>query len=257
MTPVTVNVRLPIVLTVGVRTETEHQHAEISRAARSPSRRCRGHRRDRHDRPHRGHRRTGGDDGPDGDLPGPLQGLPARRTPRPWSRLPAAPSWPTTRRSASSSRSSGNTAFDDRIRANNKVEGVSATADYATQLDDVRGRRRPSGRSPATCRTRRPPTRDDVRRAAVGHAPDAHPGGARDHRRQPGGRRGHHRHRRRLPAPRPPGEHLRRRQRQLPERCAGPGRGGGRRRQRARHAHGGHDRRGRRTASGSSASPRT
>lgn len=30
---------------------------------------------------------------------------------------------------------SGNTAFDERVSANNKVEGVSATADYATQLD--------------------------------------------------------------------------------------------------------------------------
>jgi lantibiotic leader peptide-processing serine protease len=33
--------------------------------------------------------------------------------------------------------SSGNSAFDDQLRTDNKVEGVSATADYATQLDDV------------------------------------------------------------------------------------------------------------------------
>ena len=40
--------------------------------------------------------------------------------------------------------SSGNSAFDERIRANNKVEGVSTTADYATQLGGVAGRTRPT-----------------------------------------------------------------------------------------------------------------
>src|SRR5688500_8713687 len=33
--------------------------------------------------------------------------------------------------------SSGNSSFDETVRANNKVEGASATADYATQLDTV------------------------------------------------------------------------------------------------------------------------
>src|SRR3954453_1924174 len=32
---------------------------------------------------------------------------------------------------------SNNTAFDDRMRADNKVEGASATADYATQIGGV------------------------------------------------------------------------------------------------------------------------
>jgi subtilisin family serine protease len=32
---------------------------------------------------------------------------------------------------------SDNTAFDDRMRADNRVEGATATAEYATQLDDV------------------------------------------------------------------------------------------------------------------------
>jgi subtilisin family serine protease len=32
---------------------------------------------------------------------------------------------------------SGNSAFDETLRANNKVEGATATADYATKLDDV------------------------------------------------------------------------------------------------------------------------
>ena len=154
--------------------------------------------------------------------------------------------------------SSGNTAFDETMRANNKVEGATATAGYATQLGGARWRRDAAEGSQPGDLPNAPATdgRDVLRRCSGTCARCTRP---RPTRSPAGARRS-------SPAPSTPasttgtptcGRTFRRGQRQLSVRCAGPGHGGGRRRQRARHAHRRDDRRGGQRRRASSVSPPT
>ena len=149
-----------------------------------------------------------------------------------------------------------------RVRAascgkDNRVEGVSSTARFASKLQEPSGGDAEAAAGPQPGELPNAPATDSDSSVAVpvGHAADPHAAGARDHGRQPVGRGRRHRHR--ASTTRHPdlrAERLRRRQRRTASSgVADPGRGGRRRRQRPRHAHRRHDRGGVATASASSA----
>ena len=124
----------------------------------------------------------------------------SRRRRRPTCRRRAARSCTPTTRSAWRSRARTARPSPPSSGKDNRVEGVSSTARFASGSEPSGGAPRPRRAAARRAAERAGDRRRHVLAAAVGHAADPHAGGARDHGRQPGGRGRRHRHRGSTPA---------------------------------------------------------
>src|SRR4051794_25953920 len=98
---------------------------------------------------------------------------------------------------------SNRASFAAALSKGNRVEGVSSTARFASRLDDPQGESGAEGPPPGDLPNAPAGDFGQPLPVAVGHAPDPHAPGARDHGWQPFGARGRHRHGAGLPSSRP------------------------------------------------------